>query len=307
MMTPRLNSGAVFAGIAKNVFPYISKVLGNIDACASGLAKKTVIVVENDSSDGTQEVLQRWASASKDHIYIHPGDMPSGSTRTERLAHFRNIYLEEIEKEKYLGFEYVVVFDCDNIISSWIDSEVFIEAIEFLAKADENAAVFANTRGFYYDVWTLRHPVWCPGDCWGEVERLSAFTSHTEAVLTCVGGRQIRIKPSSAPIPVSSAFGGLAIYKRKHLVGRRYSAHNPDGTSACEHVALNESIFRENGKLFIFPQLLVGTPYEHIHRARDKSFYAVFIREYFEERAGTLKRSFNHRSRQSEKLRRASG
>jgi glycosyltransferase involved in cell wall biosynthesis len=304
MMTPQVSSGAIFAGIARNVVPYISKVLANIDDCASGLANKAVIVVENDSSDGTQEVLQRWASASKEHIYIRPRDMPSdGSTRTERLAHFRNIYLEEIEKEKYSGFEYVVIFDCDNIISSWIDSQAFIEAIQFLAKAEENAAAFANTRGFYYDVWTLRHPTWCPGDCWAEVERLSAFTSHTEAVLSCVGGRQIRIMPSSSPIPVRSAFGGLAIYKRKHLLGRKYSARNPDGTPACEHVALNESIFRENGRLFIFPQLLVRTPYEHIHRAKDKSFYRVFFREYFEERVGNLKRSFNQRSRQREKER----
>jgi hypothetical protein len=39
-----------------------------------------------------------------------------------------------------------------------------------------------------------------------------------------------------------------------------FSGHNPDGTPACEQVALIESILGRNGKLFIFPQFLVRTP-----------------------------------------------
>ena len=180
-------------------------------------------------------------------------------------------YLFERNREgRNSNFDYVIVFDCDNIISSWLDKEAFINAVKFLARKEQNAAVFANTRGFYYDVWTLRHPIWCPGDCWSDVERLSAFISHREAVFSCVGARQVRIKSSTPPVPVTSAFGGLAIYKRRYLLGRRYFAKNPDGTPACEHVALNESISSDNGSLFIFPELLVTTPYEHIHRARDK-------------------------------------
>jgi hypothetical protein len=107
--------------------------------------------------------------------------------------------------------------------------------------------------------------------------------SHTEAVLSCVGARQIRINSTAAPIPVISAFGGLAVYKRRYLLGKRYSAKNRDGSPACEHVALNESISNEGGKLFIFPPLVVKTPYEHIHRARDKYFYRTLIGEYLEE------------------------
>jgi len=284
MTHPRVSNGAIFVGIAKNVYPFISKVLYNVGECAKELAKKKIIIVENDSTDGTQAVLHRWASVSEGHIYMRPADVPPDNfTRTEKLAYFRNIYLNEIEKKEYDGFEYVIVFDCDNIISSWIDKEAFIDAIKFLTKNEENAAVFANTRGFYYDVWTLRHPIWCPGDCWYDAQRLSALTSHREAVLSCVGARQVRITSTTPPIPVTSAFGGLAIYKRRYLVGRRYFAQNRDGSAACEHVALNESISGDNGRLFIFPRLLVKTPYEHIHRAKDRSFYRTLIGEYLSE------------------------
>jgi glycosyltransferase involved in cell wall biosynthesis len=280
MLSSRIESGAIFVGIAKNVCPYISKVLANIAECASAFARTKVIIVENDSTDGTCEILQKWASTDDEHIYIGATDVPSDLlTRTERIAYFRNIYLTEIENEGYNEFEYVVVFDCDNVIASWIDKDAFINAVKFLAKEEQNAAVFANTRGFYYDVWPLRHPIWCPGDCWYDAERLSTITSHTEAVLSCVGARQVRIKSTSKPIPVTSAFGGMAIYKRRYLLGRRYIGRNRNGSATCEHVALHESISSANGKLFIYPELLVRTPYEHIHRARDKLFYRTLIRE----------------------------
>jgi glycosyltransferase involved in cell wall biosynthesis len=278
-----LPSGAVFVGIARNVNPYMRGVLSNVEKCAQGFANKRIIIVENDSTDGTQETLQSWANRSREqHIYIRAAECPSGD-RTERLAYFRNIYLREVEKDEYKGFDYVIVFDCDNIISSWIDKRGVISSVQFLAAGEQAAAVFASTRSFYYDVWTLRHPTWCPEDCWEEVKRMSVFTSRTEAILSCVGARQVRINTTSAPIPVTSAFGGLAVYKRAHLLGRRYSAKNPDGSPACEHVALNESIARDGGKLFIFPQLVVKTPYEHIHRARDKHFYRVRLGEYAED------------------------
>jgi glycosyltransferase involved in cell wall biosynthesis len=293
MIPSPTRSGAIHVGIAKNVKPYISKVLANVEKWAAEFAHSKVVIVENDSTDGTQEALRRWASPAEGRFYIRAADIPSnGFTRTERLAYFRNIYLKEIEKDEYKDFEYVIVFDCDNVISSPIDKDALVNAVQFLASDDQNAAVFANTRGFYYDIWTLRHPIWCPGDCWDDVERLIAVTSRTEAVLSCVGARQLRIKSTSAPILVTSAFGGLAVYKRHYLLGKKYFAKNRDGSAACEHVALNESISSDGGKLFIFPQLLVGTPYEHIHRARDKDFYRTRIGEYLAEWKGRFKQFF---------------
>jgi glycosyltransferase involved in cell wall biosynthesis len=283
MTSSRTSGGVIFVGIAKNVRPYISKVLANVDKYASDFVASKVMIVENDSTDGTQDILLEWASSDGRHIYMRANDNPcDGLTRTERLAYFRNIYLGELQKEIYDSFEYVVVFDCDNIINSWIDKEAFNSAVRFLAKEKQNAAIFANTMGFYYDVWTLRHPIWCPGDCWDDVKRLSAVMSYKEAVRSCVGARQVRIEPGAPPIAVTSAFGGLAIYKRRYLIGKRYFAQNQDGSPACEHVSVNESISADGGKLYIFPQLLVKTPYEHIHRARDRCYYRTLIGEYLE-------------------------
>ena len=289
-----IDAGGVFVGIARNVHRYITHVLANAERRSEVFSRSRIVVVENDSTDGTQDDLRRWAAASGAHIYVSADAVPAEhfSTRTERLAYYRNIYLREIEKSEYAGFDYVVVFDCDNVNSGSIDNEVFADAVRFLAQEEERAAAFANTRGFYYDIWTLRHPSWCATDCWQDVERMKSFTSYTEAVVNCVGGRQIRIKPTCDPIPVTSAFGGLGIYKRRYLLGKQYLARDRDRSPICEHVSVNEQIASDGGKLFIFPPLVVGTPYEHIHRPRDRTYYRTRLAEYLAERRARWKSTF---------------
>jgi hypothetical protein len=292
----KIDAGGVFVGIARNVRPYIAHVLANAERRSEVFSRSRIVVVENDSTDGTQDELRRWAAASEAHIYVSADGVASGDfgTRTERLAYYRNIYLREIEKGAYDGFDYVVIFDCDNVNSGWVDNEAFADAVRFLAQEEERAAAFANTRGFYYDIWTLRHPSWCATDCWQDVERMRSFTSYTEAVVNCVGGRQIRIKPTCDPIPVTSAFGGLGIYKRRYLLGKQYFARSRDGSPICEHVSVNEQISGDGGKLFIFPPLVVGTPYEHIHRPRDRTYYRTRLAEYLAERRAHWKSTSMH-------------
>jgi hypothetical protein len=104
-----------------------------------------------------------------------------------------------------------------------------------------------------------------------------------------VGGRQIRIEPTCEPIPVTSAFGGLGIYKRRYLLGKQYFARGRDGLPICEHVSVNEQISGDGGKLFILPSLVVDTPYEHIYRPRDRTYYRTRFSEYLAERRARWK------------------
>jgi hypothetical protein len=279
-----INAKGIFVGIARNVRRYVGSVLANMEEYSEGFSDKQIIVLENDSVDGTQDALRGWAEVSDAHTYIRVDDAPSRDlSRTERLGYFRNIYLTEIEKEKYTHFDYVVVFDCDSVNSGSIDKEAFLDAIRFLRSDKQHAAVFANSKGFYYDVWPLRHPTWCPGDCFQDLDRMRGVTSESEAALSCLGARQVRIDPMTAPIQVGSAFGGLGIYKKSFIFGKRYSGLCHDGTYLCEHVPLNESIVNDGGKLFIFPSLLVSTQYEHIFRPRDRIYYVTRVGEYLKE------------------------
>ena len=44
-----------------------------------------------------------------------------------------------------------------------------MKSIDFLNSDKSIAGVFANQRGMYYDMWTLRHKTICPVDVWEEI------------------------------------------------------------------------------------------------------------------------------------------
>jgi hypothetical protein len=91
----------------------------------------------------------------------------------------------------------------------------FSAARNWLWEQPERRGVFANSSPFYYDLWPLRHPTWCPDDCWKRVRRAQAILGFDEAVRRHVARLQFPIALTRAPIPVNSAFGGLGIYPER--------------------------------------------------------------------------------------------
>jgi hypothetical protein len=163
----------------------------------------------------------------------------------------------------FAQFDHLVVLDMDNANSNVISKESIAAAIEFLDSSNQNAAVFANQLP-YYDIWALRHDVWCPGDCWSEVKNRPMYLPLHRAVERYVTNRQLEIHPSTPPLAVRSAFGGLAIYKLHFVRAARYVGVRLDGSEVCEHVSLNEQVAQAGGVLHIFPRLLNRAPPENI-------------------------------------------
>jgi hypothetical protein len=271
-MTNPETQGILFAGLAKNVRKSIPYVLENLDAYGSLFREHKVYVVENASSDGTKEYLYKWANEKQCRIHIDADEVvkrncqPSWALGT-RLAFLRNMYMDRIEQEDNLRYPFVVIADCDNVNELPIERDSILAAVRYLSQKPDRAAVFANQRGFYYDISALRHEHWCPGDCWQDVNAWSNIGFVSEAVWGCVGSRQIHIPADVKPIEVNSAFGGLGIYKTSFLKGLQYC-----GTE-CEHVSLHRDIVSKGGRLFIFPSLRNGTQFEHVARPRDLYYW----------------------------------
>jgi hypothetical protein len=60
---------------------------------------------------------------------------------------------------------------------------------------------------------------------------------------------QKRIPATDPPIPVESAFGGMALYRVSTIGTCRHSAPGDD----CEHVAFHQCLRDHDGRLFIHP------------------------------------------------------
>ena len=80
-------------------------------------------------------------------------------------------------------------------------------------------------------------------------------------------GKMITIPESADWIPVDSAFGGLAIYRRAILAGARYSGADENGEPVCEHVPLHKQLRARGARIFINPRL-IDTSYTENSRQR---------------------------------------
>jgi len=168
-----------------------------------------------------------------------------------------------------------------------LDRGAFTEALAFLAAEPLRAAVFANCRGPYYDLWALRHERLCPGDVWEE--EFDYVLVHggddARAYAATVAHRVMTLAPDDPPLRVASAFGGLGIYKRRWVQDAAYKGFKAKAIvehgkrrqvkwQVCEHVAFNAAIGARGGQLFVLPFL--------INRRTDgidfvKSFYRQLV------------------------------
>jgi hypothetical protein len=253
-MTFRTSMRAVFAGCARNCEPYLNGSLGNLSVFANYYTEAQFVFVENDSHDATKAILKDWLAGPRKGLLIELDGLAKRETlRVARITAARNAYLKAIRETGLGEFDHLVIADLDGVNSAPVNFAGFVAAAEFLEAAPNAAGVFANASPVYYDIWALRHPTWCPGDCLEAVRKRSWFEKRSSAFKRNVIDRQIPIPPGDQPIPVESAFGGLAIYKMPFARGGTYLCKGPKGEEVCEHVPFNLKIRQAGGELYIVP------------------------------------------------------
>ena len=160
----------LIAGIARDCAKTIRADVERL-ASAFGVAREIRwLIVESDSSDDTPAILATMQDTIPNFRAISlgrlRGDIP---VRTERIAHCRNRYLEELRGDRYSDVDYVVVSDLDGMNRLLTRRGVRSS----FARSDWDVCC-ANQRGPYYDILALRHPTWSPGDCLEQLRELKA-------------------------------------------------------------------------------------------------------------------------------------
>lgn len=234
------------------------------------------LVVESDSSDKTLESLRVLEADVPNFRFISLGSLRHTiPIRTQRIAHCRNVYLEQLNSNPlYSDIDFVVVADLDGV-NNLISIEGFASC---WVRYDWDVCT-ANQRGPYYDIWALRHRVWSPNDCMRQYEFLLAHkVSREDALWAAMLSKMIRIGESEEWIEIDSAFGGLAIYRRPILDGVAYSGLDDVGGEVCEHVSVNSQIRSNGHRIFINPRLINTAETDH---ARQRTIAQCLKRRYF--------------------------
>jgi hypothetical protein len=247
----------LIAGVARNCAATLPGTVQRLTAALPAFHTVRWLVVESDSSDNTVAVLQQLAQTVPGFEYRSLGALaPRMAERTERLAFCRNVYLDHLQRlnEAASGptVPYLIVADLDGV-----NDALTPEALLTCWAREDWAVCCANQRGLYYDIWALRHPQWCPGDCWEESRFLEQFSGNAgSARKAAVYSRMVNIPSQNDWLPVQSAFGGLAVYRSSVLQHARYVGLTPEGRPVCEHVAFHAGILAQGGQIFINPQLI---------------------------------------------------
>ena len=256
----------LIVGTLRNCADVFRTEMDRIERALSPLGSVYWFVVESDSQDDTLACIEQIKRERPQFDYASLGHLEGQtSLRTDRIAQCRNRYLDELPRIRArASITHVVVADLDGV-----NAQLTQAAVQSCWRRQDWDVVTANQAGPYYDIWALRHPLWCPNDY---LERGRFFIDHglspTFAGSIASRGINLKIPPDQDWIEVTSAFGGFAIYRADVLTDVHYEGVGPQGHQVCEHVSLNTTLSERGHRLFINPALINAHITEHTHNLR---------------------------------------
>jgi glycosyltransferase involved in cell wall biosynthesis len=253
-------SRVIICGMIRDREDQIPRLRQQIESITNVFADYAIVIVENDSKDGTRHELIRWAQDKQVNGRIHvigcgnqinvdrscnlslaPTKPKVGPNmlRIEKMVLLRNIYMKYIEDNAQLAkYEYVLVQDFDLWSYTYIDG---LLATGFYLSMDPTIdAICANgilqnklLNGMipyktYFDLYAHRDV-----HDWNWSFKYKDIWSSLFRQYPCNTGL----------IPVQSCFSGQTIYQFKSIRGKRYRTYvNSYQEAICEHVGLHETL-----------------------------------------------------------------
>lgn len=228
------------------------------EALLSQFRAGRVLVLCEDSTDGTERVVADWARARPEVVHSVPVPRLSPSVRGfGKMARLRNALCEQAEALSPTDFVAVVDGDLEGPISP----EGVSHALSLLAdeQGPDGAAalgvnnwvglpILAPFVGYgYYDPIAFRERSW-------------ARSQRDAAVRWRLAG----LRRGDEPVRVKSAFAGLAMYRGASIRGLRYDEAADD----CEHVGFHRALAERGGRLVLDPSLMLLAGRQGHHRTK---------------------------------------
>lgn len=254
------NQNIVIAALARDCEDSLRINIPVIEELRTKFLWSQVVVVENDSIDGTKELLNDW-KLNYDNVNIISEDYGTKTIpdrcdliinpmtsyqRIDKMVFYRNLYLDYI-KEVNHPIDLVIIIDIDVI-------KISLQGLTDVINSFDNktGAIFSNGMSImrtpfglseiYYDIFA----VW-------EYPMLGEFSYSTESLARTFKSVNKNVKKSPF-YGVISAFGGVGVYNYQAIKNLRYKmVLNPlnNQEAICEHIPFNQEIIKQGFNNYI--------------------------------------------------------
>lgn len=245
-MIPKNIISVVFCLLARNCVGNLQRNISFIEKYRKQFNRSIVIIVENDSIDGTKEILEKWGLESEG-IIVQNQNHPEWETmdRITRIAHCRNEYMNILRLQNTI-YDFVIIIDMDLELCN-------IDFMKVIDKAPSDfSALFANGR-YYKSFLNYRIPVFYY-DLYAYIPFNSSIIEFKKKEIRDNGDALEKRLRKEKYVPCDSAFGGLAIYRTEAIQNLFYAIvpnHRSDYYSVlCEHIPFNLNC-KKQGSLYI--------------------------------------------------------
>lgn len=250
------DSSVAIVGLARNCAPHLQANLSRLKQLVSGCSEWQLHVETNDNTDHTEQVLIDFCAANPQATFTSKRldrkqyTAEFAGPRTRALAEYRTACQNWVrEHARYVDLVVVLDFDAWG---GWSHAG-FMSGVGAL-HATPGAAGMASVSLIQYPMLSMDDDQkakvvngWVHYDCWA-LRLNSAWDDYTAGA---GAWKHTWLPPvGSPPIPVVSAFGGLAIYETHAYLAGVYSGED------CEHVTFHESIAKKTHlRMYLNPSM----------------------------------------------------
>ncbi len=263
------SSSVVICGLVRNCEDSLLRNIPITEKLRTYFKESHVIIIENDSTDKTKSILKDWESKTDNIIIssedygtqtipdsnnLHPKGRFFSKNRIEKMAKYRNMYLDII-KEK-LNPDFVIMIDLDIYR---FDLDGVLNSFGF--KSDWHC-ISANGRKI-----TMQSPIWPIFYDTYAFKEYDDYSPTTYEEIIINQKKLAKLKKKGPFLRVNSGFNGLAIYKWDSIKKLSYKVESNDDdivSCKCEHQTFHEEMIKNgHNQIYINPSMIVH--YEQIN------------------------------------------
>lgn len=257
-----ISNSVLIAILARDCNQAIIRNIPKIEELRKEFIDSHIVIIENDSKDGTKETLKKWEDINsgvkvimndfgidtipqKSESISHPG---SSLHRISKMATYRNMYMDYARNADF-KIDYLIAIDID------IDDFSSTDIIKCIKEAPSDwGGLFANGRTYcyhmskYYDMFAFL-----------PINSCEAINFKNMIVNNHILESNLR---KNMYVECTSAFGGIGIYKWEVIKNMHYET-SPNNNSRmfemqCEHISINKGIINKGYKNYICSSMKVS-------------------------------------------------